>query len=95
MLAQRPLDSRRLDRAAAEREHGRALVVQRGHRRLGLEHAELDLPSLLEDLRDRPPDRPLELAVEVNEPASEPVGYLGAQLRLARPHEADERDVPF
>ena len=94
MLGQRAADARRLDCAAAEREHRRPLVLECPDRRLGLEHAKLDLPALLEDLGQRTPRGALELAVEVDEPPAEPLRDLGAERRLARAHEADERDVP-
>jgi len=94
LLAQRPPDARRLDRAAPERQNRRPLVLERLDRRVSLEHAELGLPSLLEQLRHRLPGRLRNLAVEVDEPPAEPLRDLGAERRLARAHEADERDVP-
>ena len=63
-------------------------------RRVSLEHAELGLPSLLEQLRHRLPSGLRNLAVEVDEPPAEPLRDLGAERRLARAHEADQRDVP-
>src|SRR5207244_4181831 len=44
LLAQRPPDARRLDRAAPERQNRRPLVLERLDRRVSLEHAELGLP---------------------------------------------------
>ena len=35
----------------------------------------------------------LDLAVDVDERPAEPLGELGPERRLARAHEADERDV--
>ena len=83
-----------LDRAAAERDHGGRPVDERVHRRLGLQLAEVRLATCVEDLRDRLPQRALELAVEVDEPPAQPLGRLLAERRLASAHEADERDVP-
>jgi len=94
-LAQRAPDRGRLDGPATECEHCRPLVAQRRQRRLGLEHAELRLAPLLEQLRHRLAQRALELAVEVDEPPAEPVCHLDAERRLARAHEADEREVPL
>jgi hypothetical protein len=93
-LAQRAPDRLGLDRAAAERDDGRPFVAQRLECRLGLEHAKLGLTALAEDLRDRLPQRALELAVEVDEPAPQPLGHLHPERRLARAHEADEGKVP-
>ena len=83
-----------LDRAAAERDHRGPCVGQRLERHLGLELAELGLAALAKDVRDRLPERALELAVEVDEPPAEPLGSLRAERRLARAHEADEREMP-
>ena len=94
MLAQRAPDRLGLDRAAAERDHRGRPAGKRLERGLGLELAELRLAALAEDLRDRLPQRLLELAVEVDEPPAEPLGNLRAERRLARAHEADEREVP-
>ncbi len=69
-------------------------MLERRDRRLGLEHPELDLAALLEQLGQRASGRALELAVEVDEPPAEPARDLRAERRLARAHEADERDVP-
>jgi len=46
-----------------------------------------------EELRDRPPLLRLQLAVEIDEGSAEPLRDLGAEGRLARAHEADEREV--
>ena len=94
VLTQRPPDARSLDGSASEREHGRPFVLQGRDRRLRLEHTELDLAALLEELRDRLTHGPLELPVEVHEPAPEKLRELGAELALARAHEPDQRDVP-
>jgi hypothetical protein len=94
MLAERAADPGRLDRAAPEGQHSRALVLQRRECRLRLEDAELDLAALLEQLRDRLSGCALELPVEVDEPAAEPRRDLRAERRLARAHESDESDVP-
>ena len=86
-------DLLRLDRAAAECQYRRPVLTQRPERHVGLERAELELPTLLEELRDRLTERPFQLAVDVDEPPAEPFGDLRAQRRLPRAHEADERDV--
>jgi hypothetical protein len=92
-LVQRAPDRLGLDRAAAERDHRRPLVAQSRERRLGLQDPELRLAALREDLRDRLTQRALQLAVEVDEAAPQPIGDLRAERRLARAHEAHERDV--
>ena len=94
MLLQRPPDLRRLDGPPAEREHRRPLVVQGGNRGLGFEHPKPGLAPLLEQLRDRPPGRPRQLVVEIDQAPAQPVCHLQAERRLARAHEPDERDVP-
>jgi hypothetical protein len=48
---------------------------------------------LAEEPRDGPARRPLDLRVDVDDVTSEPLGDLLRERRLARPHEADERDV--
>jgi len=93
VLPERTADRFRLDRSAAEGEHRRALVAQRVQRRLGLEHAELRFASLLEDLRYRLVQRPLQRQVEIDETAPDAVRDLHSERRLARAHEADQRDV--
>ena len=94
VLAERAPDLLGLDRAAAERDHGGRPAGERLQRRLGLQLAEVRLAARSEDLRDRLPQRALELAVEVDEPPAQPLGRLLAERRLARAHEADEREVP-
>jgi hypothetical protein len=69
------------------------LVPQHRDGRLGLQRAKLRLPTLLEQLGNCLAGRSLELPVEVDEPAPEPFCHLRAERRLARAHEADERDV--
>ena len=69
--------------------------MERSERLALLLHAEAGLSDGLEELRNRPSDSTLELAVEVDERTAEPVGDLGADRRLARAHEADQREVPF
>ena len=58
-----------------------------------LAHPELDLAALREDLRDRPAQLALDLAVEVDESPAQPLGDLQAERRLAGAHEADEGEV--
>jgi hypothetical protein len=94
VLAQRLSDLRCLDRPTPEREHGRALALERRQRRLGLEQPELDLAALLEQLRNRLPHRTLELAIEIDQSPPEPLGDLDTQDAFAGAHEPDERDVP-
>ena len=94
VLAKRAADRLGLDRATAERDHGRPLAGKRLERGLGLELAEVRLAAFAEDLRDRLPQRALELAVEVDEPPPQPLSNLRAERRLARAHETDEREVP-
>ena len=93
MLAQRVPDRGRLDGASAEREHRGAAVAERVERGLCLEQSELQLATLLEQLRDRLLQRPLELPVEIDEAPAEPRRHQRAERGLARAHEADQRDV--
>jgi hypothetical protein len=68
-------------------------MPKRVERRLRLEDAKSDLAALFEELGDRPSRRLLELAVDVDEAAAEQVRDLDRKRRLARAHEADQRDV--
>ena len=94
VLAQRLADPRRFDCPASQREHRRSLVLERRQRGRRLEHSELDLAPLLEQLRDRLPRRALELTVEVHQPPPQPLRDLHSERALPRAHEPDERDVP-
>ena len=93
-VAQLVPDRRGLDRAAAQRDHGRVRQTQRCNRVTFLLQAELRLAAPLEELGDRRPEVLFEVAVEVDEGTPEPLRDLRAEGRLARAHEADEREVP-
>ena len=82
------------DGAAPEREHGGNGLRQRLDREVLLELPEPGLAALGPDVRDRHPQLPLELEVDVEERPSQACGGLRAEARLAGAHEADERDVP-
>ena len=94
VVAQGIADGRARHGAAAEGEHGGPLVLECRDGGFGLQHAELRLTPLLEQLGDRLPCRAGQLVVEVDEAPAEPLRDLPAEGRLARAHEADERDVP-
>ena len=85
---------RRLHRAAAESQHGGPVLTERFERPFGLDHPEACFSLLLEQLRNRTSERPLDLAVEVEEQPPGPGRDHGTDRRLPRAHEADERDVP-
>ena len=93
ILPQRLADSGARDRAAAERDHGGLPAGEPLDGRRLLEDAELELAAPREDLWNRLVQLALELAVEVDELASETMGELDPGGRLARAHEADEGDV--
>jgi hypothetical protein len=94
VLAERAPDRRARDRAAAERDHRRLAPAQRVDRDRLLEHTELQLAAPREQLGNRLARAVLELAVEIDELAAEPARELDPERRLARAHEADEREVP-
>ena len=56
-------------------------------------HAELRLAALFEELGDGRAEVLLEIAVEVEERPAQPLGDERPDRRLARAHEADEREV--
>ena len=93
-LAQEP--SRRLgaESPAAERDHLRLAGGESLERGLLLDLAERGLAPGLEDDGDRVAGARLDLAVEIDECAADPLGGLRADRRLAGPHEADQGDVP-
>ena len=93
VLAERLADRRRLDRAAAERDHGGPLALERPQRLLGLEHPEALLALPAEEIRDRAARGLLDLLVEVDERPSDQVRDARAERRLAGAHEADEGEV--
>jgi len=93
VVPQRLADSRALGGAAPECDDGRRGFRERVDGSRGLEDAEVRLAAMGEELRDRPPLLRLQLAVEIDEGPTEPVRDLGAEGRLARAHEADEREV--
>ena len=90
-IAQRLPDLVGADGAAAERDHRRARRVEGVAGVLRLAEAERGLAAGHEDLRDRL--LPLDLAVDVDERPPELLRERGAERRLARAHEADQRDV--
>ncbi len=94
VLPQRLANRRRLHRAAAEGQYGRPVLAERLQCAFRLDHPEARLAFLLEQLRDRKPQRPLDLAVEVEEQPSDPSRDHGTDRRLPRAHVPDERDVP-
>ncbi len=79
--------------AAAEGEHERLGRRERDACGVRLDAPELGLAALVEELRDRHSGALLDRPVEVEELPSQPPGELPAERRLARAHEADERDV--
>ena len=75
--------------------HGRHARCERGHRRLGLQHAERGLAALREELGDRLTQRALDLAVEVDEPRAEPLRRPARpSVVLPAPMKPIEREVP-
>ncbi len=78
---------------AAERDHRglRPVEHRRGNPRL--DHPEPRLAVAREELLDRRARLALDLVVEVDEGPIEPTRYLAAERRLARAHEAGEREV--
>ena len=74
------------DRAAAEREHARLTALEEEQRALQLVHAERIHAALLDDLR--------RAFVDVHCRTAEALCDRLHQRRLARPHEADQRDMP-
>ena len=91
-VAEPPAGHRRQDRPSAEREHCIRLSEQAADHAL-LERPERRLAVLLEDRGDRPAGLPLDLAVGVQERPPQPGGQRLARARLARAHEADQREV--
>jgi hypothetical protein len=93
-LPEQPASRLARHRAAAQGDDCGVRLSQRPADGLGLQHTEGGFAPLAEDLRDRPPGLPLDLAIEVDEFAPQAVGDLAADGRLAGAHEADEGDVP-
>ena len=94
MLSQRLTDRRRLDSAAAESQHRRALPVESVESPVSLDHAKACLAFLAKEVRDRTLKGALDLAVEIDQLSTGLDRHLGADRRLPRAHEPDERDVP-
>jgi hypothetical protein len=92
VLAERVPDLRRAECASAEREHGRGTLPQALDREPRLLRPEEGL-ALAEELGNAHPRQRLELAVDVDERTPEPPREVRAERRLARAHEAHERDV--
>ena len=84
---------RRQHRSAAECDHGRVGRSEhgRGDGRLDLPEAGLAVAG--EELVDRGAGAPLDLMVEVDELPAQPARDLLAERRLARTHEACEREM--
>jgi hypothetical protein len=93
--AKRLAGSAGLDRPAAERDHGRHGRLEQGDRPLLLELAETRLALAREQLRDGPAVVGSNQLVDVDELPSDARRSLRTQRRLARAHEADERDLPI
>ena len=85
--------SARRHRTAAERDHRGLGLGERHADGVRLDLAEPVLAALLEELRDRLAGALLDRVVEVDERPAEPRRELAPERRLARAHEADERDV--
>ena len=83
----------RLDRAPAERDDDR--ITSCGHvgRDARLDLPERGLAAFTEEIRDRAVAA-LDLSVDVDERPAEPPRDFGAERRLPRAHEADEREMP-
>ena len=79
--------------AAAERDHRRLGRVEDGGGDVLLGDPEAGLAVAREQLLDRRAGALLDLVVEVDEGAPQPAGDLPAERRLARAHEAGEREV--
>ena len=92
-LAEQRSRGRREHRTAAQRDHDRLRRLEHpgGEALLGLAKRAF---AALEELRDRRARLPLDLDVEIQEAPSQAVRHRSAERRLARAHEADERDVP-
>src|SRR5581483_3414863 len=82
----------RLDGAAAEGDHARRAALARVADEARLDLAERRLALLGEEVPDRALG-PLDLVVDVDEAAAQPLGHDRPQRRLARAHEADQREV--
>ena len=91
-IAEPSAGDRRQDRSSPERKHGIRLSEQAADHAL-LEGPERRLAVLLEDRGDRPAGLPLDLAVGVKERPPQPGGQRLPRARLARAHEAGQREV--
>jgi hypothetical protein len=83
----------REDGSASERENVRLGTGEHVGGDVLLDHAEGGLSLLLEGRGDGRSHSTLDLGVEIDERAPKALGYARARRRLARAHEARDREV--
>ena len=79
--------------AAAERDHRRLRPVECGRGNTGLDQPESRLAVAREDVLDRRSRLAFDLPIEIDEGPAEPARDVAPERRLARAHEAGEREV--